>query len=44
MSYTDINEILQKFEGDKSISDVHLSAGEAISYRKVGNIEALDEE
>lgn len=35
MAFTHINQILEVFEQDKAISDIHLASNEYIAYRKV---------
>jgi Tfp pilus assembly pilus retraction ATPase PilT len=35
MELQHINQLLAVFEKDKSISDIHLTSGEHIAYRKV---------
>lgn len=38
MAYNDINDILKVFEQYPEVSDIHLCAGEHISYRSIGEV------
>lgn len=38
MQLADLEQLLSNFEQDSSISDVHLAAGEPVSYRRLGEI------
>lgn len=44
MSYASINEILTPLEQINTLSDVHLSAGEPVSYRSIGEIVSLEKQ